>query len=192
MSRSQTWQWTFRLFFILTPLLAVPCLAYGQSCDIDADHIGDIRIGGSKAEVLAQLSSRYTVTEPKQQATVPTLIARLHGDSSNSRPLVVVNFVNDHAFLIDSYEPCVTKEGVGRGTTLERARQVYGQGSIDPTDLGYFVWFGRKKGVMFLLDSEGIPASSRGIPDDVLTPERERQILSLGKVRIVAVRVAGS
>jgi hypothetical protein len=180
-----------RLSCILAPLLALPFLACGQSCEIDGDRIGDVRIGGSKEDTMAQLSSRYAVTELTQQGAAPTLVARRRGDGTESRPLVVVTFNDDRAFLIDSYELCATREGVGPGTTVGRAQQIYGLGRIDSTDLGYFVWFERKMGVMFLLEDQDIPTSLRGIPDDVLTPEHERQILSLGQAKIVAARVAG-
>jgi hypothetical protein len=172
-------------------LLALRFLACGQSCEIDGDRVGDVRIGGSKAEILAQLSSRYAVIEPKQQGAAPALVARRRGDGTDSRPLVVVNFSDDRAFLIDSHELCATRVGIGPGTTVGRAQEIYGLGRIDSTDLGYFVWFERKKGVMFLLEDQDIPTSLRGIPDDVLTPEHERQILSLDKEKIVAARVAG-
>jgi hypothetical protein len=133
--------------------------------------VGDVRIGGSKAEILGQLASRYVVTELKQQGAAPAIVARRRGDGSDSKPLVVVNFDADRAFLIDSYEPCATREGVGPGTTVGRAQEICGPGRIDPTDLGYFIWFERKKGVLFLLEDQDIPTSLRAIPDDVLTPE---------------------
>lgn len=191
MSGRRWWQWRIRMFGILVFLLVLPFPACGQSCEIDADRVGDVRIGASKAEVLARLSSRYAVAELAQQGAAPALVARRRSGGTNSRPVVVVNFDADRAFLIDSHEPCATKEGVGPGMTLGRAQEIYGRGRVDPTDLGYFVWFERKKGVMLLLDDQDIPTSLRGIPDDVLTPDHERQILSLAKARIVAVRVAG-
>jgi hypothetical protein len=191
MSNYRSRRWIIGLSCILA-LLALPSLARGQSCDIDGEHVGPVRLGESKSKIRAQLSARYAVTEPEQNSAVPTLIARRRGDGTDSRPLVLVNFLNDRAFLIDSFEFCVTKEGVGPGATLGRANDSYGQGRIDPTELGYFVWFDRKEGVRFLLDDRDIPSSLRGIPDDALTPDRERQILSLRNVRIVAVRVTGS
>src|SRR5256885_1452384 len=112
----RSWRRGIRLSCILVPVLGLPVLACGQSCEIDGDRVGVVRIGESRAEILAQLSSRYAVTELKQQGAAPAMVARRRGDGTDSRPLVVVNFNNDRAFLIDSYEPCATREGVGPGT----------------------------------------------------------------------------
>ena len=102
---------------------------------------------------------------------------------------MIIGLDSDRVFLIDSYEGCVTKEGIGPGMTLGRAQEAYGRGQLDPTDLGYFIWFDRKPGVMFLIDERDIPASLRGIADDASSPERERHILSLQSARIVMARV---
>jgi hypothetical protein len=74
--------------------------------------------------------------------------------------------------------------------TLGRAQQVYGRARIDPTDSGYFIWFERTPGVMFLLDRRDIPISLRDIPDDVISPRQERQILNLHKTRLAMTRVS--
>jgi hypothetical protein len=187
--RSQ--QPSIQILATLTFLLAWPLLADAKTCEIEADRVDGARIGASKAVLLEELSSRYAVTEPVRNGVTPTLVARRRGSDANSRPLVVINLDGDHAFLIDSYEPCATKEGVGPGMTLAQAQKRYGRGNLDPTDAGYFIWFERKKGVLFLLDDRDIPKSLRGIPDDVMTPARERQILRIGKARIVGVRVTG-
>lgn len=42
---------------------------------------------------------------------------------------------------------------------------------------------------MFLIDERDIPASLRGIPDDVISSEQESQILSLQSARIVMARI---
>jgi len=166
-------------------------LAYSEVCEIDADQVDGARIGASKAVLREQLSPRYEVTELAQQGATPTLVARRPGSDSNSPPLVVISFDSDHAFLIDSYEPCATKEGVGPGVTIAQAQKRYGRGNLDPTDAGYFTWFKRKKGVMFLLDNRDIPKSLRGILDEAMTPALERKILGVRNARIVAVRVTG-
>jgi hypothetical protein len=75
--------------------------------------------------------------------------------------------------------------------TLAQAQERYGRGNLDPTDAGYFIWFERKKGILFLLDDRDIPKPLRGIPDDAMTPALERKILRVGNARIVAVRVTG-
>jgi hypothetical protein len=102
---------------------------------------------------------------------------------------MIVGFDSDRVFLVDSYEGCVTREGIGPGTMLGRAREAYGRGQLDPTDLGYFIWFDRKAGVMFLIDERDIPASLRGIADDAISSEQESQILSLQSARIVMARI---
>jgi hypothetical protein len=191
MTRCRCLQRSIRIVAVLSFLHAWPLLALGQDCEIDADRVDGARIGASKAVLLKQLSSRYAVTEPLRPGAAPTLVARERGSDANSRPLVVITLDGDHAFLIDSYEPCATKEGVGPGMTLAQAQRHYGRGNLDPTDAGYFIWFERKKGVLFLLDDRDVPKSLRGIPDDVMTPARERQILRVGKARIVGVRVTG-
>lgn len=170
MSGARRWQRRIRVSGIVASLLALSSLACGQSCEIDEDRVGVVRIGGSKAEIMVQLSSRYAVAELVQHGAAPAVVARRRGDGTDTKPLVVVNFDADRAFLIDSYERCATKEGVGPGTTLGRAQEIYGRGRIDSTDLGYFVWFDRKKGLRFLLGEQDMPTSLRGIPDDVLTP----------------------
>jgi hypothetical protein len=172
-------------------LFVWPLLACGGTCEVDANRVDGARIGTSKAVLLNQLSSRYAVTEPVRHGGSPILVARGRNSESNSRPLVVITFDGDHAFLIDSYEPCATKEGVGPGVTLAQAQERYGRGNLDPTDAGYFIWFERKKGILFLLDDRDIPKPLRGIPDDAMTPALERKILRVGNARIVAVRVTG-
>jgi hypothetical protein len=171
-------------------IVSLPHVAIGQSCLIDAGRVGDLRIGATKAEIVATLSSRYVVNEQTQPGAAPTLVGRRRSDAIGSGPAVVVNLDGDRAFLIDSYERCATKEGVGPGTTLGHAQAAYGRGQLDSTDLGYFVWFDRKKGVMFLLEDKDIPSSLRRLPDDVLTPAQESKILEVSKARILAVRVA--
>jgi hypothetical protein len=171
-------------------IVSVPHVATGQSCLIGAGRVGDVRIGATKAEILATLSSRYVVNEQTQPGAAPTLVGRRKSDAIASGPAVVVNLDGDRAFLIDSYERCATKEGVGPGTTLGHAQAAYGRGQLDSTDLGYFVWFDRKKGVMFLLDDKDIPSTLRRLPDDALTPAQESKILEVSKARILAVRVA--
>jgi hypothetical protein len=104
---------------------------------------------------------------------------------------MIIGLAADRVFLIDSYEGCVTKEGIGPGMTLGRAQKAYGRGQLDPTDLGYFVRFDRKAGVKFLIDERDIPAPLRGIADDAISPEQERQILSLQSARFLMARVAG-
>lgn len=191
MTRLRCLQRSIRISAVLTILFAWPLVACGQVCEIDADRVDGARIGASKAVLLEQLSSRYAVTESVRPGATPTLVARQPGSDANSRPLVVINLDGDHAFLIDSYEPCATAEGVGPGVTLAQAQRRYGRGNLDTTDAGYFVWFERKKGVLFLLDDRDIPKSLRRVPDDAMTPPLERQILRIGKARIVAVRVTG-
>jgi hypothetical protein len=176
-------------------LLVCGCLiaassACAQPCEIDPSSIGGVRIGASKADVVAQLSGRYSVAEEAKPGSSPTLVARARTEVANVKPAMIIGLDSDRVFLIDSHEGCVTKEGIGPGMTLGRAQEAYGRGQLDPTDLGYFIWFDRKAGVMFLIDERDIPASLRGIADDAISPEQEREILSLQNARIVMARVA--
>ena len=174
-------------------MLAIQCgwsfVACGQTCEIGADRVNGIKLGASRAVVLAQLSRRYDVAEIAQPGTTLNLIASPRDHRNDPRPEVVVSFVGDRAFVIDSYEPCVTKERIGPGARLAQAQERYGRGHVDPTEKGYFIWFERRKSVMFLLDDRDIPKGLRSIQDDVITPTQEGQILRLGKARIIAVRL---
>jgi len=167
-------------------LLVAPSPARAEECRIEGDSIAGVRIGASKAEVIAQLSARYSVSE--ETKPYPKLIAR--AGVADGRPAMVIELNADRVFLIDSSEKCLTKKGIGPGVTLGRAQQVYGRARVDPTDSGYFIWFDRTPGVMFLLDDRDIPLALRDIPDDVISLRQERQILSLRKARLEMTRVS--
>lgn len=164
------------------------CPACRQQCEIRTGQAGVVRLGASKDEVLKVLVNRYSVVEPAVPGQQTTLIVRAHGAPAD-QPAFVVGFHAGLVSIIDSYERCATAEGAGPGVTLGRAQQIYGAGRIDPTDIGYFVWFTQKKGTEFLLDQRDIPERLRNIPDDVLSPDNERDILGLTAARITAVRV---
>ena len=177
-----------RALFMIACGFAAPSLVYGKACEISRDQVDGVRIGMSRAEVLSLLSARYAVADVAPHGATRRVEARLRQDRS-SRPIVIVEFDQDRAFLIDSYERCVTKDGVGPGLTLGDFQRRYGRGNLDPTDLGYFISFARQPGLTFLIDNQDVPQSLRGLPDDVMTPAQEGQILNLGKATIIAVRV---
>jgi hypothetical protein len=191
--RRMTWQQHRRGFIVCfgCGCLLVAFVAHAKPCAVDPGSIAGVRIGASKQEVVSQLSSRYSVTEEAKAGSSPTLVIRAREGGSGGKARMVIGLDSDRVFLIDSYEKCITKEGIGPGVHLGRAEQAYGVGRIDPTDTGYFVWFDNKDGVMFLIDQHDIPVSLRGIPDDAITPAQERRILNLKSARIVMARVTG-
>jgi len=179
------------IVFVGCGCLLVASAAHAKPCGIEAGGIAGVRIGALKQDVIAQLSSRYAVTEEAKAGSSPKLMIRARQAPRGGRVRMVIGLDSDRVFLIDSYEECVTKEGIGPGVRLRRATQAYGAGRIDPTDMGYFVWFAKKDGVMFLINEDEIPASLRGLPDDAISPVRERRILNLKNARIVMARVVG-
>ena len=179
------------VFVMLGFLIGAPPVTCAQQCQIEAGSVAGIRIGAVKADVIARLSAGYSLAEETKAGSSPRVIARARIGPAGGATAFVIGLDSDRVFLIDSYEKCVTKEGIGPGVTLGRAQAAYGRARIDPTDMGYFVWFDRKPGVMFLLDDSDIPASLRGIPDDVISSAQERKILGVKKARIVMTRLSG-
>jgi len=177
-----------RVLFMVAFGLAAPSLAFAAVCELSRNQVAEVRIGMSRKEVLSLLSARYAVADVAPRGATRRVEARPRQNRS-SHPIVTVEFDQDRAFLIDSYERCVTREGVGPGLTLSEFQLRYGRGKLDPTDLGYFVSFARQPGVTFLIDNQDVPQSLRGLLDDVITPAQEGQILNLNKATIVAVRV---
>jgi hypothetical protein len=173
---------------IVLGLTAISSSACRQKCDVGIGHVGVIRLGDSKDQVLKQLANRYSVMEPAAHGQEATLIARAH-DGNTDKPALVVYFRAGLVSIIDSYEQCATPEGIGPGVTLGRALQVYAGGKIAPTDLGYCVWFPPNEEITFLLDQRDVPDHLRNIPDDVFSADNERDILRLANARISAVRV---
>ncbi len=105
---------------VVASFLVAPCAARAEECRIEADSIAGVRIGASKADVIAQLSARYSVSE--EAKPYPRLIAR--AGAADGRPAMVIELNADRVFLIDSSEKCLTREGIGPGVTLGRAQQV--------------------------------------------------------------------
>jgi hypothetical protein len=158
-------------------------------CQITPTQIGVVRLGADRAEVIKALEGQYSVTVDERPGAAATLSARPK-NKKESQPVVIANLTSNRVFLVDSYEDCPTAEGIGPGVTLARARETYGQGHVEPSDLGYFVWFVKKEGVLFLLDNNDIPVRLKGIADDALSSESEREIFQLENVRISAVRIS--
>jgi len=100
--------------------------------------------------------------------------------------------VNEHnkIIIVDITGPCVTKEGIGVGSTLRQAMKAYGRPKLSPSGDGYHVFFKRFPLVGFLLNDADLPAQLRGIPDDVLTKQHEMEILKYRKARIVAIELS--
>jgi len=179
-----------RALFMLAFGFAAPRLACGEACEINRNQVGAVRIGMSRTEVLRLLSARYAVADVASRGATRRVEARPR-QAQSSRPIVIVEFDRDRAFLIDSYERCATKDGVGPGLRLGEFQRRYGRGNLDPTDLGYFISFARQPGLTFLIDNQDVPKPLRGLLDDAITAGEESQILSLSRATIVAVRVEG-
>src|ERR1700756_2997250 len=127
-----------RALFMVVFGFAAPSIAGGEACEISRNQVGGVRIGMSRMEVLSLLSARYAVADVARRDATRRVEARSRQNRS-SRPIVTVAFDQNRAFLIDSYERCVTKEGVGPGLTLGEFQMRYGRGNLDPADLGYFI-----------------------------------------------------
>lgn len=159
--------------------------ASSERCIIDDGGIHSIRIGDSVPKIFSVFESQYDIRDIKK----PDYVRQI---SVLDKGKVIFEFSIDSGgkiFLIDIYGHCVTKENIGRGSTLFDAISTYGQGSLDPTDRGYYVFFEKLKGVLFLLNDDDIPKELRNIPDDALTLEEEKRILSIGKIRILAIQI---
>lgn len=159
-----------------------------EDCEVGSGHVGPLRMGAAKDEVLKLIVRHYAVTEQSTPGHAPTLLARARG-GRDARTAFVVSLDAGRVSQIDSYERCATPLGVGPGVTLGRAQEIYGAGKIALTELGYFLRFPPNDEIAFLLDQRDIPASLHQVAAGPLSPDNERAVLGLAKARILAVRV---
>jgi hypothetical protein len=157
----------------------------GEGCQITDERIGGVRLGASLAEVVDALRYTYSVDHHHQSDSASSVVAHIKDADRKSKPAFIVWFNADRAFMIDTYQPCATREGVGPGMLLRRARDIYGaDAELYSADAGYFVSFAATRRVMFLLQDSDLPKELRGIPDDVLTPALEKKVLAIGSAEL--------
>jgi hypothetical protein len=161
-----------------------------RHCKADADGIDGIKLGDSAEKVLRRYSNAYEVKDMSRTGA--------------AREIRVTTKDNPHAWSIFTFEPtnsvmmidstfdCVTPEGVRVGKSLGDAIRAYGAPLLEPTDTGYFVFFDRPKGLGFLLRNTDISKQLRNIPDDVLSDEQTKRILSHSGARLDAIRVVST
>jgi hypothetical protein len=168
---------------ILMPIM--PLSSPSSKRFIDDGRIDSIGIGDQAEKILSAFGNRYLIQDVKAPRSAREIKLLDKGN-------LVIKFTIDdkgHIILIDVYSSYGTKEGIGVGSTLSDAEKAYGEGRVGPTDVGYWVTFEKLKGIGFLLNDSDIPSELRRIPDDVITKEKERQILGIGRARIVAIQI---
>lgn len=175
-----------RYFFVL--LIFFLCLIDSQLANANATknniisngEIESIKVGDSVSKIFSVFETKYQIK--KEYLTVKLL---------KKGKLIVVFDLDDHEkiLLIDIYAHYITEKKIGCGSKLSDLIKTYGQGKIDPADSGYFIWFERQKGIMFLLNNEDIPKELRNIPDDAIKPEDEKKIMSLKNAKISVIRM---
>src|SRR5687767_11951187 len=101
--------------------------------------------------------SNVSMSSDESHPRTATILAARRKSEAGGTPVFVLNLVSNRVFLIDSYEPCTTAEGVGPGVNLARAQEIYGVSDLEASDIGYFVTFQKKPGIQFLLDERDLP-----------------------------------
>jgi hypothetical protein len=148
--------------------------------------VESVKIGDSAKKIFSTFESRYQVID----VTKPQC-ARAITLSRDKNTIATFSIDGDgRIFLIDIRGVFRTVENIGHGSTLAEAINLYGGGSVTPTDQGYLVTFEKMKNISFLLSNDDIPKDLRNIPDDVFTPDQEKRILGLGKARIIAIQIS--
>jgi hypothetical protein len=175
------------LSIVIVIAILMPTLTLSSSLKtvIEDRRIDSIGIGDQAQKIVSTFGNRYLVVDEKKAMSAREIKLLDQGDT-------VVKFTIDdkgHILLIDVYASYGTKEGIGVGSTLSDAQRAYGEGRIGPTDAGYWVTFDKLKGVSFLLNDSDIPKGLRRIPDDVITKAQEREILAIGRARIIAIEI---
>lgn len=139
-----------------------------------------IRIGDPALNIFSVFGSKY---QAKKDYLTVTLMEK------GRTVLVFTLDAHENISLIDIYDHYTTEKYIRCGSKLSDLIKAYGRGKLDPTDRGYFVWFKKPKGIMFLLNNADIPKELRNIPDDAIKPEDEKKILSLGNARVSVIRI---
>ncbi len=158
-----------------------------------ADHgiitqckVGDIGIGDSSDKIHKVFNSTYKIKIVKKPGHVKEVFV------SQDHDMVMKLSVDekDKIFLIDVYSSYSTIKNIYPGSTLSAVLTAYGKGKINPTDAGYFVYFDDLPGIQFLIDNNYVPSKLRGIPDDVINEEQEKQILNLKNAKISEIQIS--
>jgi len=147
--------------------------------------IHGVRVGDPAEKIFSVFKSEYTINDTKGTDSARLITLQLGKKN-------IAKFTIDtkgKIFLIEVYADYVTQENIGCGSTLSEAISAYGKGKITPTDEGYIIEFQKKQGISFLLDNNDIPKELRNIPDDVFTPEQGKNIMSIGRIRILATQI---
>jgi hypothetical protein len=173
------------LLFILLQTYASCVLAESKECVIRNNAVGPVKIGDSSDKIFSFYKSAYEIKEVNK----PDYARQI---SLFKKDKVIMNFTigsDNKIFLIDIFDQCVTPEKIGPGSLLLDAMKAYGNRQIVPTESGYYVYFKRPKGVMFLLNNKDIPKELRDIPDDVFTSADEKRILGINTIKIIAIQL---
>jgi len=154
---------------------------------ISNDGIESVKTGDSVDKVFSVFKHRYQINDLNN----PHIMREITISEKGHRFLSFSIDSEGKIAMIDIYAKYRTRENIGCGSTLSSIIKTYGKGHIDPTDEGYYIFFDNSKikGVQFLLNNNDIPRDLRNIPDDVITNKNETKILSLGKARIVRIRI---
>jgi hypothetical protein len=148
--------------------------------------VESVKIGDSAKKIFSTFESRFQVSDVTKPQCARTITL------SRDRNTIAVFSIDGEGriFLIEIRGIFRTVENIGHASTLADGMNLYGRGSVTPTDQGYLVTFEKMKGISFLLSNDDIPNELRNIPDDVFTPDQEKRILELGKARIVAIQIS--
>jgi hypothetical protein len=178
---------SFSVATFLSALVVVPAYS-APLCVIGNDGVLNIKAGQSIDSALASLKNDFIIVEQPRRDTYDLQAFRV--DERLSKKTWFALSVDRGRILFVTIEgPCLTKEGIGVGSTLGEATKVYGPPSLEPSGAGYFIVFKAYSRLSFLLRNEDIPKALRGIPDDALSSKQTRSILGLSKARIEAIQI---
>jgi hypothetical protein len=145
--------------------------------------VNNIKIGDSTDKIYKTLMPKYKLKTINHQSLKEIDVFK------DKKRIMHISITDNKVFLIDVYALYSTEKNIQPGSTLDSVLSAYGEGKVNPTDIGYFVWFKDYPGIQFLIDNNGVPEKLRDIPDDVIKEEQEKQILNLKKAKISAIQV---
>lgn len=155
-------------------------LAHITQCSVD-----NIKIGDTFDRIYDVLRPKYTIKKTKELDSLKE-VAVLKG----KKEVMHISLKDNKIFLIDVYALYSTTKNIHPGSKLSAVLSAYGIGKINPTDAGYFVYFEDYPGIQFLINDDDVPEKLRGIPDDVIKEEQEKQILCLKNAKISAIQIS--
>lgn len=165
--------------------MMLTAVGYAQPvCEVQRGRINDIQACDSIGKVFATgFQKDFEVTEiyPSYFSAIEKSTKRKWFDFSVDNQLRITT--------IDVEGPCLTKEGIGVGSTLADAAKVYGHPQVSPSDVGCYVGFKKLPWVAFLLSNDDLPKNPCRISDDEFTAKHVRQVLKYRKARIVAIHL---